>query len=111
MEPEADYGTTEVYARVQAGSGQADQGARRLAVAVELLDADEEFSFFGFPEFMRSGDGVFADASLELEAEAVRRRDLVLPVAKQDFRSGAARFTRCRFIARRLTIPDRSFLI
>ena len=24
---------------------------------------------FGFPEFVRSGDGVFADASLELEAE------------------------------------------
>ena len=40
---------------------------------------EDEFAVFGFPEFVRSGDGFCGDAPLELEAEELT--DPVLPLA------------------------------
>jgi hypothetical protein len=35
----------------------------------EVSAGDDGFALFGFPEFVRSGDGFCGDASRELEAE------------------------------------------
>ena len=47
-----------------------------------------EFALFGFPEFVRSGDGFCADAPLELDGEELT--DPVLPEAAAALRRAAS---------------------
>ena len=65
------------------------------SVAVGVVEAvgvtggvEDEFPLFGFPEFVRSGDGFCADAPLELETEELT--DPVLPEAAAALRRAAS---------------------